>query len=126
MARLQTPRAKITGLGSAGHGSRHFLVQRVTALALLILVPFVLFQFLAAFSSGYESVRIWAGSLLGTGTLLVLLSAMFWHLKLGVQVVVEDYFGGWVRSALLLISFFGCLAFWLVGVLSILKIFIEG
>jgi len=126
MARLQTPRAKISGLGSGGHGTHHFLVQRVTALVLLVLVPFVLFQFLAAFSSGYEAVRIWVGSLLGTTTLLVLLSAMFWHLKLGLQVVVEDYFGGALRPALLLVSVLGCLALWLVSILSVLKIFFEG
>ncbi|MBL4596276.1 MAG: succinate dehydrogenase, hydrophobic membrane anchor protein [Robiginitomaculum sp.] len=126
MARLQTPRSKISGLGSSGHGTHHYLVQRVSALALLVLVPFVLFQFLAAFTSGYDAAYIWVGSWVGTLSLLALVTAMFWHLRLGVQVVVEDYFGGWLRMVLLLISSFGCFGLWLISVLSILKVFFEG
>jgi succinate dehydrogenase / fumarate reductase membrane anchor subunit len=126
MAKLETPRAKITGLGAAGHGADHFLVQRITALAMLVLVPFVLFSFLAAFSSGYEAVRIWVGSMAGTISLLALVTVLFWHLKLGVQVVLEDYVGGGLRMALMLINTFGCLGLWLVSVLSILAVFFEG
>ncbi|PHR54737.1 MAG: succinate dehydrogenase, hydrophobic membrane anchor protein [Robiginitomaculum sp.] len=126
MARYQTPRAKITGLGAAGHGAHHYLVQRVTALALLVLVPLVLLSFLAAFSSGYEAVRIWVGSLFGSITLLALMSAMFWHLRLGVQVALEDYFGGTARMLLLLVNTFGCFVLWLIAVLSILRVFFEG
>lgn len=126
MTRLQTPRAKITGTGAAGHGTHHYLVQRVTAIALLVLVPFVLFQFLAAFHAGYEAVHIWVGSLLGATSLLAFVTAMFWHLRLGMQVVVEDYFDGVLRMSLLLVILFGCLGLWLVSVLSILSIFFEG
>ncbi len=126
MAKYQTPRAKITGLGSGHHGTHHFLVQRVSAIALLLLIPFVLFQFLSAFSSGYDAVRIWVGSMLGTISLLALLTALFWHLRLGMQVVIEDYFGGNMRMFLLLKNTFGCLFLWLVSVLSVVKVFVEG
>jgi len=126
MARLQTPRAKISGLGAAGHGAHHYLVQRVTALALLVLVPFVLFQFLSAFTSGYDATRIWVGSWPGTISLLALATAMFWHLRLGMQVMFEDYFGGGLRMVLLLLNTFGCFGLWLVCVLSVLKVFFEG
>jgi len=126
MSKYQTPRANVTGLGAAGHGTDHFLVQRVTALVLLVLVPFVLFQFLAAFSAGYEAARLWVGSWLGAMSLLALVTAMFWHLRLGLQVVIEDYFGGVSKMAFLLLNTFGCLALWLISVLSILKIFVEG
>lgn len=126
MAKLQTPRAKITGLGASGHGTHHYLVQRVTAIALLILVPLVLFQFLSAFAEGYQAVHAWVGSLLGAGSLLALVTAMFWHLRLGVQVVVEDYFGGGLRALLLLVNTFACLTLWLICSLSILSVFFEG
>ncbi|VAV92405.1 hypothetical protein MNBD_ALPHA06-1081 [hydrothermal vent metagenome] len=126
MAKLQTPRAKITGLGASGHGTQHYLVQRVTAIALLILIPLVLFQFLSAFASGYQAVHAWVGSLMGTASLLALVTAMFWHLRLGVQVAVEDYFDGGTRAVFLLLNVFGCLALWLVSSLSILSVFFEG
>ncbi|MBL4617122.1 MAG: succinate dehydrogenase, hydrophobic membrane anchor protein [Robiginitomaculum sp.] len=126
MAKLQTPRSKITGLGASGHGTDHFLVQRVTAICLLVLVPFVLFQFLAAFTSGYDAVYIWVGSWLGSISLLALSTAMFWHLRLGLQIAIEDYFGGSFRMFLLLLNFLGCLVLWLVSVLSVLSIFFEG
>lgn len=124
MTKYQTPRALVTGLGSAHHGTGHFIKQRISALALLFFVPFTLWQFLSAIAEGYGSVQAWVGSWLGAGSLLITVSFLFAHLRLGLQVVIEDYFGGTVRKLLLLVSAAGCGLLWLISVLAVLSVFL--
>ena len=88
---LRTPLARARGLGSGKTGTGHFWVQRVTAVALALLVPWlvwVLFSIAGGDSTHAIDVlrRPWNAIL--TGAFLV---AMFWHAKLGIQVVIEDY-----------------------------------
>lgn len=124
MAKYQTPRALITGLGSAHHGTGHFLKQRISALALIFFIPFTLWQFLSAIAEGYGGAQAFVGSWLGAGSLLITTTFLFRHLKLGLQVVIEDYFGGATRKFLLLVSGAGCGLLWLISVLAVLTVFL--
>jgi succinate dehydrogenase / fumarate reductase membrane anchor subunit len=88
---LRTPLARARGLGSGKSGTEHFWMQRVTALALALLTPWLVWLF-AAMAGGdvaqaYELLRKpWNAILLVAFSI-----AMFWHAKLGIQVVIEDY-----------------------------------
>jgi len=88
---LRTPLARARGLGSGKTGTGHFWVQRVTAVALALLVPWLVWMF-ASMSGGdvahaYDVLRRpWNAILLAAFCV-----AMFWHAKLGLQVVIEDY-----------------------------------
>jgi succinate dehydrogenase / fumarate reductase membrane anchor subunit len=89
--RYRTPLKVAKGLGSAKQGTGHFLVQRVTAIALIFLacwfVYFVVGLMHADYLTATDAVaRPWNAMLL-----IAFLVAMFWHAQLGVQVVIEDY-----------------------------------
>lgn len=98
--------SRVLGRGSAHEGSHHWRVQRVTALALVLLAPWFVISLALLPQLDLASVREWASGL-GTGSLLALLViSLCWHSQLGVQVVIEDYVRGWLRGAALVLSSF--------------------
>jgi succinate dehydrogenase / fumarate reductase membrane anchor subunit len=83
---------KVRGLGSSGEGSEHWLHQRYTALANLFLGAwFVASIVLMRGNLGLEAVGEWlSGPIPGTAMVLLIVST-FYHARLGLQVVLEDY-----------------------------------
>jgi succinate dehydrogenase / fumarate reductase membrane anchor subunit len=88
---LRTPIARARGLGSGKTGTEPFGVQRVTAVVLMLLVPWLIGCLVSQVGADHASVqaaiaRPWNAILLAAFAI-----AMFWHAKLGIQVVIEDY-----------------------------------
>ena len=82
---------KVRGLGSAHSGSHHWLLQRFTAIGNLFLCGFLAVSFVLLPDLGFTTVKAWiSGPVPATAMALLVISA-FWHARLGVQVVVEDY-----------------------------------
>jgi succinate dehydrogenase / fumarate reductase, membrane anchor subunit len=77
---------------SARHGTGHFIAERVTSIALLVLTPWLLIS-LALLDGGYEGARAWAVQPLNAIGLGLFLVIGLYHACLGVQVVVDDYIG---------------------------------
>ena len=90
-SRLRNPLKTARGLGSAKEGTHHFIVQRITAIALVFLGLYVLG--LVVFNAGadYATVRAAVANPFNATVLVAFLVAMFWHAQLGLQVIVEDY-----------------------------------
>ncbi len=119
----RSPLARVRGLGSAKSGTEHFWLQRVTAVALIPLgVGFVIYL-LTFVGADYLTVRKALGSPVAGLAGMLLCIAAFWHLKLGAQVVIEDYVHheGTKLVGLLLLGF-GCFAGGLVCVIALLKL----
>ena len=89
---VRTPLAKARNWGSAHDGTGHFLWQRITAIALIPLSLWFIYSILtlATGANQAELVR-WLSSGLHATALILLLLAMFYHAKLGIQVIIEDY-----------------------------------
>ena len=104
MADFRTPLARARGLGAAKSGVGHFIAQRVSAIALLILIPVFLWSVVSLPSGGYEAARDWIASPLGALVMLLTLTAAFYHMRLGLQVVIEDYIHKLATKHLLLIA----------------------
>ena len=122
MGDLRTPLARVKGLGSAKDGTQHFWHQRLTALLLIPLVLWVGFS-IAALPLDHATLVSWVQNPLVTIALVLLISVLFYHAKLGLQVVIEDYVSSHSkRTPLLLFSGFMCLLFGIIGVVSVLKI----
>ena len=90
-SRYRTPLKEVQGLGSAKAGTHHFMVQRLTAIALVFLACWFLYFVIGLMHADYLTAtdavaRPWNATLL-----IAFLVAMFWHAQLGVQVVIEDY-----------------------------------
>ncbi len=88
---LRTPIAQIRGLGSAKDGVGHWKMQRLTAIANVILVSWFLISAISLAGASYEETRAWLASPLSASLMLLLIASAFYHTKLGVQVVIEDY-----------------------------------
>ena len=89
--RYRTPLKNVRGWGSAKTGTEHFIHQRLTATALVLLGLWFVWFVIGLVGSDYLTAtdavsRPWNAMLL-----VGFLVAMFWHAQLGLQVVLEDY-----------------------------------
>lgn len=100
---LRTPLGQVRGLGAAREGAHHFIVQRVSAIALLFLVPWFLISLLAVVSGGYDGAIAWIEQPLNAVLIIVSVSVALYHMRVGMQVVIEDYIAKSGMRALLLI-----------------------
>jgi succinate dehydrogenase / fumarate reductase membrane anchor subunit len=93
---MKTPLGTVLGLGSAKTGTEHWWLQRVTAIAniplVTFLIVFVLWHLGADRAALMQSVK---HPLIAIALAMSFLSIL-WHMRLGMQVVIEDYMhGGW-------------------------------
>ena len=120
---LQTPLKRARGLGSAKDGTHHFVVQRITALALVPLALWVVWLALALVRADYAHAHAIVHQPCAAVLLTAFVIATFWHAQLGLQVVIEDYVNSrWLEvTAQLAVKFF-CAVGALASVLAIVRI----
>ncbi|WP_375291490.1 succinate dehydrogenase, hydrophobic membrane anchor protein [Qipengyuania sp.] len=82
---------RVRGLGSAHHGAHHWLLQRFTAIGNLVLMLFLVVSFALLPGYDFASMRSWAANPLVATALALLIVSTFWHARLGLQVLIEDY-----------------------------------
>jgi len=120
---LRTPLGKVRGLGSARSGVGHFIAQRLTAIALAILVPWLLIGLIGAAGSGHEGAVAWLSHPLNAVLTLAAVGAGAHHMRLGIQVVIEDYLHGpFGRTACLILNTFAAVLLFTAAAYSILRI----
>jgi succinate dehydrogenase / fumarate reductase membrane anchor subunit len=91
MSGLRTPLGRARGLGSAKDGVHHWWMQRLTAVALALLTPWFLWLVLTLPATNLASVHSVLRLPHNALFLLAFVIALFWHARLGLQVVIEDY-----------------------------------
>ena len=112
----------VLGHGSAHEGAHHWRVQRLTALALLVLGIWFIVSLALLPDFTYDSVRGFLSGI-GNSTLMsLLILCLCWHSQLGVQVVIEDYVKGPARMISLVVSAFAHVLLAVLGVLSVLRV----
>jgi succinate dehydrogenase / fumarate reductase membrane anchor subunit len=116
---LRDPLAKARGWGSAKDGVRHWWAQRLTAVALLLLSPWFVLLALGLIGADQFTVRHTLARPLNAALLIAFVLSLFWHARLGLQVVIEDYVHGWPEVALQIAVKF---AYALAAIASILAI----
>ena len=113
---------RVRGLGSAHEGAHHWLVQRFTAIGNLVLLLWLAFGLLMLPDYGYATMSAWLAQPFAATAMVLLIVSTFWHARLGLQVVIEDYVGGANRFALIVLMnliFFAAAAFGIVAVIRI-------
>jgi len=120
---LRDPLAQARGLGTAKDGLRHWWVQRLTAVALMLLVPWFIWLAIGLIGADQVAVRAAIAAPLNSTLLLAFVFALFWHAQLGLQVVVEDYVHShWLELGLQIAIKFACVLGALASALAIGRI----
>jgi len=124
---FKTPRARVTGLGSAGGGTHHWWLQRLTSVALPPLAVLFVVPFARALGGSHEEVLALYRHPFHAIIAVLFIAVAFHHLMLGLQVVIEDYVHTkWRRTAMLIGNQMFCFLFGLAGVFAVLKIAFTG
>ena len=119
-----SPIARVRGIGAAHEGVHHWWMQRLTAIALVPLSAWFICSLLScALYSKPEKVVEWLSNPLASVGMVSLAFALFYHAKLGIQVVIEDYIScPMAKSFLLIVNSFFCFAAAAVIILAVIKI----
>ena len=86
-----SPLGQVKGLGSAHHGGEHWLTERVTSIALLLLGVWLIASLLLLPDLGQRTVVEWLRAPSGAVPMALLIVIGFRHALDGVKVVVDDY-----------------------------------
>jgi succinate dehydrogenase / fumarate reductase membrane anchor subunit len=113
---------RVRGLGSAHEGAHHWLLQRYTAAGNFLTVLFLAVSLVALPDLTYPTVRAWLAHPVPALVLALLIVSVFWHARLGLQVMLEDYVHGASRFAALLVLNLAAFAGAAVGLLFLAQI----
>jgi succinate dehydrogenase / fumarate reductase, membrane anchor subunit len=91
LGNMRTPLGRVRGLGSAKSGTEEFWLQRVTAIASIPLTLAGLWLVISLTGRTYPGVKQILGSPLVAVLMMLFVIANVLHMKIGVQVVIEDY-----------------------------------
>ena len=120
---MRTPLKNVRYLGSAKEGSDHFWKQRVTAVANLFLVLFLVGLIASLAGADHQTVKRAIGHpLVGLAFAALMISGTI-HMLLGMQVIIEDYVRGEGKKiVLLMLNTFFAAGIALASLFSILKL----
>jgi succinate dehydrogenase / fumarate reductase membrane anchor subunit len=124
---MKTPLGAVLGLGSAKEGTEHWWLQRVTAIAnvplVIFLVVFILWHLGADRAALMASVK---HPLIAIALAMAFLSIL-WHMRLGMQVIIEDYIHGeGLKLALIMLNTFFAIAVGSASAWALIKLALGG
>ena len=111
------------GRSGAGDATKHWWTLRLTAVALVPLTVWFVVSLVALAGADYPTMVAWVSNPFVTVLLLLMLVSLFYHLRLGLQDIVEDYVHA--RRAKIVLSValtFGCFLLATAAIAAVLKI----
>ncbi len=120
---MATPLGKVRGLGSARRGTETFWLQRLTAVANVPLVIFLIVSIVSHIGADYGTVRAYLAQPLVAVAMLALVISASIHMRIGLKEIIEDYVHGEGAKlmAFLLVTFFA-VGIALASTLALVKI----
>ena len=82
---------KVRGLGSAKHGGQHWINQRTSAVGNLLLTTWLVTSLLLMPNFEQATLAQWLAQPSAAVPMMLMLVSVFWHVRLGLQVLIEDY-----------------------------------
>ena len=119
---MATPLKRVRGLGAAHGGTETFWRQRMTAIANIPLVLFLILSIVTHIGAGYDQVRAYLAQPIVALLLLALVISAAIHMRIGLKEIIEDYVHGGVKVVAILLATFFAAGIGLVCVVAVLKI----
>ena len=120
---IRTPLGRVRGLGSAGSGTGDFWRQRLTAVAMALLIIPAIIIVMMMLGRNHAAAQQILGSTSVAIVLILFTIASVWHMKIGMQVVIEDYVHDERLKLLAIIcNNFFCAAVALAAIYALLKL----
>jgi succinate dehydrogenase / fumarate reductase membrane anchor subunit len=127
MTDMKTPLAKVRGLGSAKDGTHHWWLQRVTAIANIPLVIFMVISFVGNVGKSHAEWVAWLKQPFASVLVILFIANFVYHMRLGLQVLVEDYVHDHgTKIASMLVLTFACVLIAALSIFSVLRIAFGG
>ncbi len=82
---------RVRGSGSSKHGGKHWIDQRTSAIGNILLATWFVLSLILLPNLEFETLRAWLAQPLVAVPLILMLISIFWHVRLGLQVLIEDY-----------------------------------
>jgi len=117
---------RVRGLGSAKTGTHHWWLQRLTAGSNLLLVTWAVVSLFRLPLHDYKALVLWLSSPWASVPLILATVSVFYHLRLGLQVVIEDYQHDFSRVIALVLLNFYAIAGAALAIFAILRIAFTG
>ena len=120
---MRTPLGRVRSLGASHSGTSDFWLQRVTAIAILLLIVPVIVVVMMLLGRNQAGAAQILGSPLIALIMLLFIIASAWHMKIGMQVVIEDYVHSeMMKLAAIMANNFFSVAVALASIYAILKL----
>ena len=124
---MSTPLGRVRGLGSAREGTAHFWRQRLTAIANVPLTLFFVGLLISLNGADFAETRAVLSNPFVALVLLAFVFSALYHMRLGMQVIIEDYIHGEaLKLALLVLSTFFSIAVGITTGFALLKMAFGG
>ena len=121
-----TPIGRVRGLGAAKEGTHHWWRQRLTAGGNIAVMAWLLLSLARLPALDYSTVHGWLSSPWAAVPMAALIANVFYHFRLGLQVVIEDYQHNETRIVLMVLLNAYTLVLMALGIFSVLKIAFTG
>ena len=120
---MRTPLSRVRGLGSARAGTTHFWHQRLTSVAGISLTVAFIVIVISVMGRNHAAVVQILGSPLVAIVMLLFIGSVTYHMRLGMQVIIEDYVHADLpKFALLIANWIFSWAVGLTAAFAVLKI----
>jgi succinate dehydrogenase / fumarate reductase, membrane anchor subunit len=120
---MRTPLGRVRSLGAAHSGTGDFWRQRLTAVAMTLLIIPVIWVVMMLVGRNQAGAAQILGQVPIAMILLLFIVASTWHMRIGMQIVIEDYVHGEkTKLALVIANNFFCIAVALASIYAILKL----
>lgn len=121
-----SPSSAAHGLGPAGHGARHWWAQRVSAIALVPLMLWLVRALARGVANDHAALTVWLKTPINAILMILLLIAAFHHAALGLQTVAEDYIHSRARFAVIALVQLACVAGAVSSIAATMRIALTG
>ena len=120
---MRTPLGRVRNLGASHSGTGDFWRQRLTAAAMTLLIIPVIVIVMMLIGSNQAGAKLILGSLPVAVILILFIIASAWHMKIGMQVVIEDYFHNeMLKLVSIIANNFFCFVVALASIYAIFKL----